>query len=518
MKKIISIICSLVVLASCSEDYLTLEPQATLFSSEYFQTVEELDWALISVYDVLGHQKGTDLAWAPPLLLSEFLSDDAFAGGQDAGDGAEGNELNTFSISTGNSVVHSLWKKGYFGIYRANFTIERAQPFLDEGEDVEEVERIVAEAKFLRAYFYFELVRFFENVPLFTSVPTGVADAIRAQAEPSLIYDQIAKDLTEAIPVLSETIGTGRATKWAAQALLARVYLFENGVYGTGMTVDGTAIDGAYVLAQLEDLIANSSHELLPDFNTIFRSANEFSVENVFEVSYAGTPVGGDWGTEQYVEGNLAAQMMGPRVTGGSTYYRGWSFGVISNKLYQDMQGDPRLDGTILTQQTILSESGVSLNTAAYQHTGYYNFKYTTRLEDRGIVGTPELHNMSNQRVIRYADVLLMAAEIGQNVGYINEVRDRVGLAPLAAYSEDAVFNERRMELAGEGLRYFDVLRRGLTVAQQELTVTGDIGSLYTDNVDVYDVTFNSATKGFLPIPQVEIDLSNGVLKQNDGY
>lgn len=517
MKKSILIIFSIIVLASCSEDYLTLNPQATLFSSEYFSTPEELDQALIATYDVLGHQKGTNLAWAPPLYLAEILSDDAFAGGQDAGDGAEEDEFNTYAISTGNEVARSLWKKGFFGVYRANFTIEKAEPLLD-GPDATAVATMVAEAKFLRAFFYFELVRFFENVPLFTDVPSGLADGNRPQVAPSVIYNQIATDLVEAIPNLSETIGTGRATKWAAQALLARVYLFENGVYGTGMTANGTAIDGAYVLTQLEDIINNSPHDLLPNYNELFLAANEFSIESVFEISFAGDPVGGDWGSEQYVEGNLAAQLMGPRVTGGTTYYRGWAFGTVSNKLFQDMQGDPRIDGTILTQTKILTENGVTLNTGSYQHTGYYNNKYTTRLVDRGIQGTPELHNMTNIRIIRFSDVLLMAAEIDQNVAYINRVRQRVGLADEASYSDEILFKERRMELAGEGLRYFDVLRRGLTVASQELTVTGDIGPLYTGAAELYDATFNAATKGFLPIPQVEIDLSNGVLKQNIGY
>ncbi|WP_421869451.1 RagB/SusD family nutrient uptake outer membrane protein [Marinoscillum sp.] len=516
MKKIFTLFLSILILSSCSEDYLTLEPQATLFSSNYFSTVDEVEQALIASYDVLGHQKGTGLAWSPTLVMSEILSDDAYAGGQDAGDGAEEDEFNRFRISTANDVVRSIWKRNYFGVFRANFTIEKAAAL--EGADPNEVDRLIAEAKFLRAWFNFELVRFFENVPLLTSVPSGLEDGNRKQSSPAEVYNQIATDLVDALPSLPTQIGTGRATKWAAQALLARVYLFEKGVYGNGMSAGNQTIDDAYVLAQLEDLIANSGHDLLPNYDELFLAANEFSIESVFEISYAGEPVGGDWGSEQYVEGNLAAQMMGPRVTGGSTFYRGWAFAIVSNKLYQDLQGDPRLDATIITQPQLLAESGVTLNTGSYQHTGYYNNKYTTRLVDRGTVGTPELHNMSNYRAIRYADVLLMAAELSQSVSYLNEVRNRVGLSALGSYSENALFQERRRELAGEGLRYFDLLRRGVTVAQQELSITNDIGSYYTGDPSVYEVTFDADTRGFLPIPQVEIDLSNGVLKQNDGY
>lgn len=515
MKKIFITFLSIAILSSCSEDYLTLEPQATLFSSNYFSTVEEVEGALIATYDVLGHQKGTNLSWSPTLTMSEILSDDAYAGGQDAGDGAEEDELNRFTISTANDIVRSIWKRNYFGIYRANFTIENALEL--ENVNPTDVDRIVAEARFLRAWFHFELVRFFENVPMFTSVPKGLAEGNRPQEDPAVVYNQIASDLVEAIPSLPTQIGTGRATKWSAQALLARVFLFERGVYGNGLTAGNTIVDQAYVLTQLEDLIANSGHDLFPDYDEMFTMANEFSVESVFEVSYAGEPVGGDWGSEQYVEGNLAAQLMGPRVTGGTTFYRGWAFATVSEKRYQDMQGDPRLDATILTQPQILSESGVTLNTGSYQYTGYYNNKYTTRLSDRGTVGTPELHNMSNYRAIRYADVLLMVAELSQDASYINLVRNRVGLGPVS-YSEQALFQERARELAGEGLRYFDVLRRGVSVAQQELSITNQVGAMYSGDPAIYEVTFNAETRGFLPIPQVEIDLSNGVLEQNDGY
>lgn len=505
----------LLISTACSEDYLTLDPQATLFASEYFNNATELEEALIATYDVLGHQKGVGLAWAPPLYLAEVMSDDAFAGGQDAGDGAEEYQFDTYNFATTNEVVRSLWKKGYTGVYRANFTIEKGQPLLN-GEEADEVGVIIAEAHFLRAYFYFELVRFFENVPLLIKVPTTIDEANQPQAEPEQVYNQIASDLVFAIENLPERRGTSRASKWAAQALLARVYLFKNGVYGGDLDAAGTNVNGSFCLSQLEDLIANSGHALLPNYDSIFYSQNEFSPESVFEIAFEPGPVGGDWGSEQYVEGNLAAQMMGPRASGSNIWYRGWAFGIMTNKLYQDMQGDPRLNATILTEQTILAEAG-GLTRGSYQHTGYYNNKYTTRIVDRGPQGTPELHNTSNIRAIRYSDVLLMAAELGQNATYLNQVRARVGL-PEIGYSESALFNERRMELAGEGLRYFDLLRRGQAIAAQELTVVDDIGPNYTGPEDVYDVTYNAATRGFIPIPQVEIDLSNNVLVQNDGF
>ncbi len=507
------------VVMGCSEDLVTEYPQGTLFSSEYFNNAQELEQSLISTYDVLGHQKGIDLAWAPPLIISEALSDDAVAGGQDPGDGALLDEFNTFRFSTTNQMVHSLWKKNYFGIGRANFTIEKAQNLL-KGDDASTIQTYVAEAKFLRAYFYFELVKFFENVPLITSLPPTIkAAAALPQAKPLDVYNQIATDLVAAISNLPETRGSARASKWAAQALLARVYLFYDGFYSGSLDAEGVTVDGAYVLTQLEDLILNSGHDLINNYDSIFTKENEFGVESIFEIAYEPFPINGDWGAEHYIEGNLAAQMMGPRVSGSKKYYRGWAFGIMTQKLFREMQGDPRLDATILTQATILSESGTSLNTGSYQHTGYYNNKYTTRLIDLGDQGgTAELHNTINQRVIRFSDVLLMAAELGQNATHLNRVRARVGLGEVA-YSEDALFNERRMELAGEGLRYFDLMRRGASFMQNELNVSNDIGPEYTGTPEsIYDVDFSSAPSPFLPIPQVEIDLSGKTLIQNKGY
>ena len=512
----ILIFVAVLFLAGCGEDFLTLSPQATLFSSEYFNNADELEEALISSYDVLGHQKGIGLAFSPPLFLTEVLSDDAFAGGQDPGDGRLAQEFNTFTFSTNNDVVRSLWKKGFTGIFRANFTINRAEPLMD-GAESERVQGIVAEARFLRAFFYFELARFFENVPLLPELPATVEADNQPQADPQDTYNLIASDLVFAINNLPEATRSLRATKWAAQGLLARVFLFKNGVYGGDLNADGVVVDQAFCLTQLQDLIANSGHQLMPVFDDIFLGENEFNIESVFEIAFEGNPVRGDWGSEHQVEGNLAAQMMGPRASTSSIYYRGWSFGTMSNKLYEDLLGDPRMDATILRQETILSESGTGLNTGAYQHTGFYNNKYTTRIVDRGPQGTPELHNTTNIRFIRFSDVLLMASELGQDATYMNQVRARVGLDPVG-YSEEALFNERRLELAGEGLRYIDLIRRGLDVAGQELTVINDIGPNYTGPDNFYDVTFNPATRGFLPIPQVEIDLSAGVLVQNEGF
>lgn len=523
------------LLFSCSEDIVTLEPQATLFASEYFTNASELEESVIATYHWAALQMGqiSSESWSfiPPVLMQEVLSDNGYAGGQDASDGQLYAQMGTFSVTTTNEKPLALWRKNYLGIGSANYTISRGELLL-ESDEAEEVQVLLAEAKFLRAYFHFDLVRYFENIPLMDFLPATVDEANVPQAEPEAVYNFIASDLVEAIEHLPEMTGSARASKWAAQALLARVYLFKNGVYGGDLQAGDVAVNSNYVLTELEELINSSGHDLFDNFDSLFYTANEFSIESVFEVAYEDGPVTGDWGGGiQYIQGNLAAHMMGPRVAGGTLRYRGWSFATLSHKLFLAMEDDPRLNATILTNAQILSEPGASFiesedgKKQGYQLTGYYNNKYTTRSSDFLGEGANQLFNITNRREIRFADVLLMAAELSQDVSYINRVRARVGLEDLTGYSEEALFHERHMEFAGEGHRYYDLMRRGIDVMNEELNVSV-IGPQYEsyplgDAVYEVSVTFDGATprgRGFLPIPQTEIDLSNGTLIQNEGY
>lgn len=499
----------------CSDDFLDKEPLDEIVSTNFYQTEEDALQALVSVYDVLGHQSVPGVSWAPYITVSDILSDDAYAGGGDANDGFDEDQLNNFNIPTDNLLVRATWMKNYTGIYRANLFLE----IIDDIDASDEFKlRTIAEAKFLRAYFYFEQVRFFENIPLLTATLKGPSEYSQEQSSPNEVYDQIALDLVEAIPDLPAAIPaneSGRISRWAAQALLARAFLFYNGVYGSNMDAGGTTVDANVVLGHLEDLISNSGHALLPNYEDIFRLANEYSIESVFEISYGDNPAWFDWFYVIGGEGNLSAQMQGPRVEGGSTNWtRGWSFAPVSEKLVQDMAGDPRQDATILFQSEL--DGTLALG---YQHTGYYSQKYSSDTEHAGAIGQFELIRTANHRVIRYSDVLLMAAELGSGSAqnYLDEVRARVGLPSVPA-TIDNIFNERRLELALEGIRYWDVLRRGISFATDELTLSGVRGANYEGDQQIFDVTFNPATRGFFPIPQAELDLAAGSFNQNDGY
>jgi len=503
----------LLMLSACNEDFLDLQPLDQVLTTNFYQTEEQAFQALVAVYDALTYQAAPGVAWAPFVTVADILSDDAHAGGGDANDGMLANELNTHRISTTNPIVHSIWVSNYVGIYRANLFLE-----IIDGINAPAAfkERTIAEAKFLRAYFYLELVRYFENIPLLTRTLRSPSEYNVRQSPPRDVYNQIALDLVEAIEDLPRTLAPdeqGRITRWAAQALLARTFLFYNGVYGGDLQAGTTVVNRTFVLGQLEDLITNSGHALFDQFSQNFRVAGEFGVESVFEISYGDTPAWWDWNYVRGGSGNLAAQMQGPRVSGSTTFNRGWSFAPVSHKLFEFFGNDPRRPHTILLEQEI-----VGTLDRGYQHTGNFSRKYTSDAEHWG-TGQLELNRTVNHRVIRFSDVLLMAAELGSPNAqqYLDRVRARVGLPSVPANLAN-ILRERRLELSLEGIRYFDLLRQGMTVATRELSVSGSRGPRYVGDQAIFNTTFNPATRGFLPIPQNEIDLSGGVLVQNAGY
>ncbi|PLX01698.1 MAG: hypothetical protein C0595_13805 [Marinilabiliales bacterium] len=499
---------------ACKKEFLDRPPLDTDVSTNFYKTEQDAMLALISVYDVLGYQSTPGVSWAPFLTMSDILSDDSFAGGGDANDGKNEDEFNNFDIPTSSLIAHSIWLKNYTGIYRANLLLEK----IGDIEASEEFKtRIIGECKFMRAYFYLEQVRFFENIPLLTETIKGPSEYIQPQATPEAVYNQIATDLVDAYNVLPANIPsneTGRISKWAASGLLARTYLFYNGVYNADLNANGTVINQASILAYLEDMISNSGHDLFEDYSQNFSLTGEFGIESVFEISHGDILPWWDWNYVRGGDGNLAAQMQGPRVTGSDNWDRGWSFGTVNQKLVDDMGSDPRLEYTVLFEE----ELDGSLN-KGYQHTGYFSKKYSSDAEHWATGGQFELNRTCNFRVLRYSDVLLMAAELGSPNAqqYLDKVRARVGLESIPATPEN-IYNERRLELSLEGIRYFDVLRKGQSFAEQELTVVGVRGPKYVGDQVLFDVSYNSATKGFLPIPQSEVDLMGDSFTQNTGY
>jgi len=520
MKKIFNYtlaLCASMFVAGC-DDFLDKEPLDQRVDTNFFKTESDAMEALVSVYDAL--QWNSLQGFHPSDMFLDVASDDAFAGGASSSDVPNIQQIDNHAILTTNNEVQGLYRKYFIGIQRANALLEKIDS-VDASKEFKA--QVTAESKFLRAYFYLDLVRFYENVPLITKTLV-VSESFQPQAKPADIYNQIARDLWEAKDGLPATISRdGRVTKWAAEALLARAYLFYNGVYKGDLTAGTKTIDRAAALALLEDVIQNSGHRLLDNFADNFTKANEFSDESLFEISYSDLRSWGDWGYIQGGEGNIGIQMRGPRLdeVGKEIYETGWSMSTVSQSLVDAFSdSDPRKTATLLSQTEFKGKF-----TVGYQHTGYYNKKYTTSKDYKPTLGgAQELNWGNNYRVIRYSDVLLMAAELqvllgnaGTAKGYLDQVRDRVDM-PLVAATLDNIYQERRLEFALEGIRYWDLLRRGLDVAATAINSQNVRGPLYQGDQITFNITFNQARKGFFPIPQNELDIQDGKMNQNDGY
>jgi len=515
-KRAAVVLMGIALFTACSDDFLDRQPLDQRVESNFYQTQSDAEEALVAIFDVLTWN--TVIGFHPLPMFSDIASDDAYAGGASRNDAPNIIEVDKFNIRTTSGEVQGMWRKYYTGIYRANLYLEKIQG-IEASEDF--VIRTTAEARFLRAYWYFDLLRVFERVPLLTSTLKAPSEYQQPQAEPEAIYNQIVTDLIAAMEDLPETVPAtenGRPSTWAARALLGRVQLYVNGVYGENPTAqDGTVVDAAYALARLEEVINNSGHDLMENYADIFARSGEFGVESVWEISYSDARPWYDWGYIQGGEGNIAVQMQGPRVDnpGQEIVDRGWSFAPVTQELYDAFEeGDPRRDLTILEDSEI--NAGLSIG---YQHTGYFTQKYTTSKEYAPSDGQPELNWGNNYRDIRFADVLLMAAELGSPnaQGYLDRVRARVGLASVPATLEN-IMQERRVELALEGHRYWDLLRQGTAAAAAAINVDGPTGDGYQGDDQDFQVTFDETRRGLFPIPQTEIDISNGLYSQNPGY
>jgi tetratricopeptide (TPR) repeat protein len=390
-----------------------------------------------------------------------------------------------------NVELRSVLRWNYTGITRANYILEH-----QDNIDFPGKAHIIAEAKFLRAYYYFELVKFFGDVPLILDKRIGIEEARSIPRSPkSEVYAQIEADLIAASAVLNPTASQkGRATKGAAKSLLGKVYLYQN-----------KFTEAAEIL---EEVIASGQYSLYQDYSTLFSVAAEGNPETVFDIEYTGLE-GGSYGCLICLEGNAAVGFQGIRQYNGPVYGDGNSYNLPTPELYAAFSPiDSRREATVLDIEAFIAAqpnaASITYAIGAGGHTGYYNNKYIKR---QGEIGLPDndLTSPVNYRVIRYADVLLMAAEANYQIGnptratqLVNQIRQRAGIPGASVNSVEKVYLERRLELSGEGHRFFDLVRTG----QAAQFIPG----------------FVTGKHELFPIPQVEIDLAGGNWTQNPGY
>ncbi len=478
----IAVFLGLMTFLACSDEFIDVEsPDPN--SEDFFNTEEDYQDALVGAYDLL---QSTYIN----VMLGEIASDNTLAGGESATDVIGIQEIDDMIHTPVNQQLRDIWGWMYAGVNRSNYIME-----FQDNIDFTGKNEVLAQARFLRAYYYFELVKWFGDVPMKVDERIQFGDQFDIDRTPRAeVYAQIEADLIYAADNLPVTQAeAGRITKGAAQALLGKAYLYQ---------------DKFAEAAQTLDLVINSgNYELVDDYESIFEQEGENNLESVFEVQYSDKE-GAGFGCLQCSEGNVAVGFNGIRNYAGPTFESGFSFNVPTQEAFDFFEaGDIRRDIAILDIEAWSLETGATYSTG-YEHTGFYNRKYIAR---QGGLNTPDanLTRANNYRSIRFADVLLMAAEaynrggLGDDVArlYLNRVRTRAQLEDVnASGSEltDAILDERRLELMGEGHRFFDLVRTGRA----------------SQNID----GFVAGKHELFPIPSIEIELAGNRWEQNPGY
>ena len=465
---------------SCSDSFVEVASKDQN-SEDFFNSEQDYQDALIGAYDLL---QSTYLN----VMLGEIASDNTLAGGESATDVIGIQEVDDMIHTPVNQQLRDIWSWMFAGVNRANYILE----FKDK-TDFPGKNEVLAEARFLRAYYYFELVKWFGDVPLSVDKRIQFGDQFKIERTPKdLVYAQIEADLIYAADNLPATQSeVGRATKGAANALLGKAYLYQN-KFAEAATALDKVIAGPY--------------DLVSDYTKIFENENENNIESVFEVQYTDKE-GAGFGCLQCSEGNVAVGFNGIRNYNGPTFDSGFSFNVPTQDVVDEFEsGDLRKDVAIL-DIVKWADANNATYVEGFEHTGYYNRKYIARKGDLN-TGDQNLTNPNNYRSIRFADVLLMAAEAKAQSGddnaaktYLNRVRNRAGLANVTSTGSnlvEAIYHERRVELVGEGHRFFDLVRTG-RAAQK---ISG----------------FIAGKNEVFPIPSIEIELAGNNWSQNPGY
>lgn len=486
MKKIFSFCIVLFFAFTSCENFLTENLQGKFSSDTYYKNEQQAIQAVNGVYNAISFGSSDNMIW----VFGDVASDDAVKGGN-PGDQAEITYIDMFTPNSTNGIIINYWRLVYEGIARANNVIANVPAITMDNTELKN--RIIGEAKFIRAYSYFNLVNTFGKVPL-KLLPQLTHETIHVPlSEVSDIYLQIENDLTNAaadLPVSYTSEEVGRITRGAALAMLGKVSLYQQ--------------KWSTAIGYFQQVEALGIYSLLPDYADNFKLAYENSSESVFEIQHL-------TGKNPFTGSGLN-QWFAPAAEGG--YYFNTPTQSLVDAFEKNNGGDvdPRLDASIGRDgQPWLNGEIFS---AAWSPTGYLTKKHQQPLSEvsAALKGDGDL----NYIYMRYADILLMKAEAfnetsnaDSSKANLNKVRQRArasfdGTAPAdllidittsdQSLLRTTIQNERRVELAQEFHRYFDLMRWGKTVAEAAL---GE--------------DFNYETNRYFPIPQKEIDANQSI-------
>jgi starch-binding outer membrane protein, SusD/RagB family len=477
-------------LTACDQDFLDRKPKGLLTYDTFFKTEEHALQATNAVYNKFRTWEFTGL---PFLGATDILSDDADKGST-PNDALYLLEIDDFTANTANEVYGAMWRGHYQAIFRANIAIENI-PQIEMDEDYKN--RLIGESKFLRAFCYLRLVQWYGEIPIIKTQLQESEYFTQARKPLAEIYSFIEKDLMDAIATLPEKSAykgqdLGRVTKGAARGILAKLYMLEEKY--------------AKALEQCNFVINSNEYSLLPSYSEIFTEKGEQGRESIFEISAVAL--------QSSVAGSGASSYNMVQGVRGSPNL-GWGFNRPSDDLVKSYEpGDPRRQATIIYVGEILPDGATKVEDNPDMFEERYNQKAWVPshpgLQDNG---------PGNIRLLRYADILLLAAEASNEINdtplalnYLNQIRKRARgtnnfiLADITTTDKnllrEKIRKERRVELAMEQQRWFDLLR----------------WKNVSESMIKQGKKFISNKHELLPIPQAEIDLSAGSLKQNNGW
>ena len=526
----------------CSDSFLDTASKTESNTANFYQTQNDANRALIGCYD--GWRQTSSNPGVGFFVASEVMGAECF-GATGNTDGRGYQVIDRFDLSQSSAdlnIYESDWARYYQGIYRCNELIKYEEQINWTDEKVRGT--YMGECHALRAILYFDLVRLFGNVPLLT---TATQENL-PQADPAEVYALIFSDLQYAIdnipddayPKSKSAENDGRITKFAAEALYARAYLFYTGYYGA--TIEGVTKEKA--LACVEDVISSHEYELVSDYKNLWPAASAGIAEVGDAVTLLGT-YAGDGNSETILamkftnsqdyngnnDSNRWQVMLGMRSLAVAPYGKGWGAATVNPNFFNSYEaGDLRKEASVIdmvNEGIVSNEAFDASYSDQREFTGYVIKKYSplcfadgtsaTKIDGSG--GFQE-QNHQDWVIMRYADVLLMAAELGSPnaQSYLDSVRRRAGLNAVPA-TQANIMKERKYEFAFEAINYWDLLRQGVDYAAQQIATAGiSVKSGGLDDKVVISAANIAAKKGLCQIPQNQITLSNGVLKQNDGW
>ncbi|MFT2009953.1 RagB/SusD family nutrient uptake outer membrane protein [Pontibacter sp. 13R65] len=526
--KILALSLGLLSLGACSDDFIDAEPITTLTETNFYRTPADADKALIGCYD------GLQRVWSEGIsfpVASEIFSDNCFGGtGNADGFGYQAiDEFDRLRSPSDRNLFEANWRDYYRAIYRCNMLLSKLDQ-IEWGNNEEQRNITESEARYLRAYLYFDMVRLWGNIPLLTAPSAENLP----QSSPEEVYKVIAEDLKFAadnMPATSYTAQNpatrGRVTKWAAEALLGRVFLYYTGYYQKPDLAG--VVSKQQALTYLEDVISNGGFGLVDDFAHLWPAASvknyagEDNKETVFAIKYTYTS-----NYDGNTDGNHWMVMLGMREHSSFPYGNGWGGGTVNPKLWNAYSdNDTRKVASIIS----IADEKINFTNQSKQreYTGFYVKKYSPMVDEEGnslAVNLGAANFMIGQFqdyvAIRYADVLLMAAELGSAnaQAYFDTVRRRAYKDNFSAQavSQAGLMNERRLEFAFEGIRYWDLLRQGVSTAANIIAETATVENGGTPVTKTIAASKIIETGGLQQIPYNQVTLSDNTLKQNTGW